>query len=232
MRFRRAVLRGAFLPAVLALAVEAGSATVHPSTVARGVLSSVEEHPSTGARDALGSVEGQMPDVDGRPLNPFQPAGLANVIFFVATDCPVSNSYAPEIQRVCREYGSRGVSCSLIYEDVDTAPSGTRLDDEVRKHLQEYRYADIPAAIDRSRAIARRAKTSITPQAVVIDRTGEIRYRGRIDNFYAALGKPRQQVTERDLRNALDAVLSGRPVPKVETEALGCYIVDPALLRK
>jgi hypothetical protein len=66
----------------------------------------------------------------------------------------------------------------------------------------------------------------------VIDRTGAIRYRGRIDNFYAALGKPRQQVTERDLRNALDAVLSGRPVPKVETEALGCYIVDPALLRK
>jgi AhpC/TSA family protein len=178
------------------------------------------------------STAGQMRDVDGRPLNPFAPVGLANVIFFIATDCPISNSYAPEIQRVCREYGPRGVGCSLIYEDVDTASSGTRLDDEVRKHLQEYRYVDISAAVDRSRAIAKRSRASITPQAVVIDRRGEIRYRGRIDNFYAALGKPRQQVTERDLRNALDAVLSGRPVPKVETEALGCYIVDPALLRK
>jgi hypothetical protein len=119
-----------------------------------------------------------------------------------------------------------------MYEDVDTTSSSTRLDDEVRKHLHDYSYADIPASVDRSRAVAKQAKASITPQAVVIDREGKIRYRGRIDNFYAALGQPRQQVTEHDLRNALDAVLSGRRVPKVETEALGCYIVDPALLRK
>lgn len=179
-----------------------------------------------------GPAVGQILDLDGRPLNPFAPAGAANVIFFVATDCPISNSYAPEIQRVCREYGPRGVGCSLIYEDVDTSSSATRLDAEVRKHLQDYRYSDIAAAVDRTRAVAKRVKASVTPQAVVIDHAGEIRYRGRIDNFYAALGKPRQQVTERDLRNALDAVLSGRPVPKVETEALGCFIVDPALLRK
>ena len=170
--------------------------------------------------------------VDGRPLKPFEPAGAANVIVFIATDCPISNSYAPEIQRVCQEYGARGVGCSLMYEDVDMGSTATRLDNEVRRHLQEYRYADISAAVDRSRTIAKHAKASVTPQAVVIDRAGKIRYRGRIDNFYAALGQPRRQVTERDLRNALDAVLSGRPVPKVETEALGCYIVDPTLLRK
>lgn len=72
-----------------------------------------------------------------------------------------------------------------MYEDVDTASSATGLDDQVRKHLQEYRYADIPAAADRARAVAKRAKAFVTPQAVVIDRAGEIRYRGRIDNFYA-----------------------------------------------
>jgi thiol-disulfide isomerase/thioredoxin len=202
MRSRRTLVWSAFVPAVLALAAAARGAPV------------------------------QILDVDGHRLNPFEPVGKANVIFFVATDCPISNSYAPEIQRVCREYGPRGVGCSLMYEDVDTVSSGTRLDDAVRRHLEEYRYADIPAVVDRSRTIAKHAQASITPQAVVVDRAGEIRYRGRIDNFYAALGKPRQHVTERDLRDALDAVLSGRPVPKVETEALGCYIVDPALLRK
>jgi len=172
----------------------------------------------------------QIRDIDGRTLNPFAPAGAVSVIFFVATDCPVSNSYAPEIQRVCREYGARGVACSLMYEDIETA--GLRLDDEVRKHLREYGYDGIPAAVDRSRIIARHANASMTPQAVVVDRAGAIRYRGRIDNFYAALGKPRQQVTEHDLRDALDAVLAGRTVPKRETEAVGCYIVDPAVLRK
>jgi AhpC/TSA family protein len=187
---------------------------------------------AAASRGAGNPLRQQVLDVTGRPLSPFQPAGAANVIFFIATDCPISNSYAPEIRRVCREYGPRGVGCTLMYEDVDTTSSSTRLDDEVRKHLHDYSYADIPASVDRSRVVAKQAKASITPQAVVIDREGKIRYRGRIDNFYAALGQPRQQVTEHDLRNALDAVLSGRRVPKVETEVLGCYIVDPALLRK
>ena len=174
----------------------------------------------------------QMNAVTGGTIPPFAPAGKAGVVFFVATDCPVSNSYAPEIQRVCREYGPRGVGCSLIYEDVDLHPTSAHLDQQVRAHLQEYGYAGVPAAVDRDRAAAAAAKATITPLAVVVDRSGDIRYRGRIDNLYAALGKRRQQVTRHDLREALDAVLSGGKVPNPETEALGCYITDPALLRK
>lgn len=200
MRSRRTLVWGGCLVAVLTLTAAARTAAV------------------------------RIQSIDGRTLKPFEPAGAASVVFFVATDCPVSNSYAPEIQRICREYGPRGVGCSLMYEDVEAA--GVRLDDGVRRHLLEYRYADIPAAVDRSRTIAKHAGASMTPQAVVVDRSGAIQYRGRIDNFYAALGVPRQQITERDLRDALDAVLSRRPVPKRETEAVGCYIADPAQLRK
>ena len=174
----------------------------------------------------------QLHDVNGRAVTPFVPTGHATVVFFVATDCPISNSYAPEIQRVCRDYGPRGVSCSLMYEDVDTSPSRTQLDRQVRAHLEEYGYDGVPAVVDRERTAATYAKASITPQAFVIDRAGEIRYRGRIDNLYAAFGKTRQQVTSHDLRDALDAVLAGRQVPHPETEALGCFITDPALLRK
>jgi len=86
--------------------------------------------------------------------------------------------------------------------------------------------------VDRTRVVARRAKATITPEVVLIDSSGAIRYHGRIDNAYADLGKPRQHVTSHDLRVSLDAVLAGRPVPKPETEALGCYITDPASLRK
>jgi hypothetical protein len=174
----------------------------------------------------------QLRDLNGGVITPFAPSGGASVVFFVATDCPVSNSYAPEIQRVCRDYGPRGVECSLIYEDVDTHPSAAPLDQQVRTHLQEYGYSGFTAVVDRDRVAASYAKASITPQAFVIDRSGEIRYRGRIDNLYAALGKTRQQVTSHDLRDALDAVLAGGKVPHPETEALGCFITDPALLRK
>jgi len=174
----------------------------------------------------------QLRDLNGSATAPFTPAGRASVVFFVATDCPVSNSYAPEIQRVCRDYGPRGVNCSLIYEDVDTHSSAAHLEQQVRTHLQEYGYSGFTAVVDRDRVAATHAKASITPQALVIDRAGEIRYRGRIDNLYAALGKTRQQVTSHDLRDALDAVLAGGQVPHPETEALGCFITDPALLRK
>lgn len=171
-------------------------------------------------------------DIDGRPHDPFTPAGAANVIVFVATDCPISNSYAPEIQGICRDYRSRGVACFLMYEDVDVTSSPTPLNEAVKEHVRQFRYVDVPAVVDRSRLIARRAKASITPEAVVIGRDGEIRYRGRIDNLYVAFGKRRPRATEHDLRDALDAVLERRPVRKIETEALGCFIVDPAAIRK
>jgi hypothetical protein len=171
-------------------------------------------------------------DIDGRPLTPFEPAGSANVIFFVLTDCPISNTFAPEIQRVCREYAPRGVGCSLMYEDLDIGSSGGTRESAVRAHLAEYGFRGMRAAIDGARTVANHAHASVTPQAIVVDRAGSIRYSGRINNFYASLGRPRQQVTEHDLRDALDAVLAGRPVPKPETQPLGCYIVDPALFRK
>jgi len=156
--------------------------------------------------------------VDGAWLTPFNPAGAAGVVFFVSADCPISNSYAPEIQRMCAAYRHRGAACSLIYEDLPADPSA------VARHLAAFDYHGIPAAIDRDRSIARVARASVTPEAVVVDATAAIRYRGRIDNKYAAFGKPRQQITTHDLANALDAVLGGRPVSVQETQALGCAI--------
>jgi hypothetical protein len=78
--------------------------------------------------------------------------------------------------------------------------------------------------IDGDRAIAKRAGATITPQAVVLTSTSAIAYRGRIDNQYAALGKPRRVVTSHDLHDAIDAVLTGTKVPHAETEAIGCFI--------
>ena len=160
----------------------------------------------------------QVHDIDGRSFTPFAPANKAHVLFFVATDCPVSNSYAPEIQRVCKAYADKGVSCSLAYEDVRVDTTG------VRTHLDAYGYRNMPAAIDDRRLLADRAHASITPEAFVIDARGQIRYQGRIDNLYSSLGKPRQVVTEHDLTSALDAVLAGRPVARAKTEAIGCFI--------
>ena len=180
----------------------------------------------TVAAPTLAGEDGQSRDLEDRLVTPFAPAGKAHVLFFVATDCPVSNSYAPEIQRICKAYEPKGVACSLAYEDV--AVDGAA----VRKHMDAFGYRTVPATIDTSRRLADRARASITPEAIVVDARGQIRYRGRIDNLYSSLGKPRQQVTIHDLTDALDAVVAGKPVAHAETEAVGCFIARPAPARK
>src|SRR3977135_3824018 len=89
-------------------------------------------------------------------------AGKPNVLFFISSDCPISNSYAPEIQRLCGEYRSERVNCSLVYEDVGLDAAS------LQKHLAEYGYAAIPAVIDGNRKLASRARATVTPETVVI----------------------------------------------------------------
>src|SRR6187401_2411441 len=160
----------------------------------------------------------QVRDVDGTARDLFAPAGAASVLVFVASDCPISNGYAPEIQRICRDYRTRGVACSLVYEDMSIDAA------RVRAHREAYGYKDIAAVIDADGAVAKRAKATVTPQAVIVGPDGIVKYRGRIDNQYAALGKPRRVVTAHDVRDALDALLAGRPVIHPDTEAFGCFI--------
>lgn len=160
------------------------------------------------------------------PVYVLASSATAHLTVFVTSDCPISNYYAPEIQEVCAGYRAKGLTCTLVYEDVALG------EERMRAHLAEYGYRDVPAVIDRDRAIARRAGAIVTPQAVVMDQDGRIRYRGRIDNRYESLGRPRRVVTERNLRDAIDAVLGGRSVPKPETPALGCHIVSPEFERK
>lgn len=171
-----------------------------------------------------GSLE--LRGLGGSVLRPLEPAGAANVLIFTATDCPVSNGYAPELQRICRAYAARGVSCVLVYEDPDVTAGAARA------HVGEYGYGNMPAAIDAGGRVATAAGATITPEVAVVDHAGAVRYRGRIDNKYEALGRPRRNVTRHELTDALDAVLAGRPVAVPGAPAVGCSIVPPDMRRK
>ena len=95
---------------------------------------------------------------------------------------------------------------------------------DVKKHVQDFGYSSLPAILDSSQKLVIAAGATITPQAAIIGPSGQVLYRGRIDNVYAALGKRRPEATEHDLRKALDEILSGKPVSTSQTQAIGCYI--------
>jgi hypothetical protein len=145
-------------------------------------------------------------------------AGGFTASVFISHDCPVSNHYAQEIRRICEAYAPRGVACRLIY--VDAALT----DAAARAHAREYQHGPYPVVVDRTHALVRGAGVTITPEVAVQNSRGATVYRGRIDDFFADLGKPRRQVREHTLRDAIDALLAGRAVPRPRTQAIGCFI--------
>ncbi len=160
-------------------------------------------------------------DVNGVDRQPLRvDAGKANALFFISDECPISNSFAREIARVCADYKSKGVGCDLVYVDPSIS------NDRALRHAQEYGHGDYPKIVDRRHELVKATGATVTPETVVVDRKGNVVYRGRIDDSFAALGQPRRPVKNADLRNALDEIIAGKPVAKPETKALGCFISD------
>ena len=158
-------------------------------------------------------------DIDGVTREPLKVTkGHAEALFFVTNDCPVSNYYSREIRRICEDYAQRGVGCSLVYTDA------TLTDEQAKKHAQDYEHGPYPKIVDRSHTLVKATGATINPTAVVVKADGAIAYRGRIDNSFAAIGVQRGVVTKHDVRDALDAVIAGRPVAKPEQPPIGCYI--------
>ncbi|MEO5739080.1 MAG: redoxin domain-containing protein [Vicinamibacterales bacterium] len=141
------------------------------------------------------------------------------VLIFVSTDCPISNRYAPEIKRLHEEFTSRGVHLRLVY------PNPLDSEAAISKHLEEFGYPQI-AQRDRDHTLVKKAGATITPEAAVFDARERLVYRGRIDNRFVELGRERPAATQHDLRDALAAVLAGRPVRAPHTQAVGCFIAD------
>ena len=173
---------------------------------------------------ALATAGAELPrfslaDTAGRTHSPSEWNGKrAVVLFFVTTDCPLCNSYVPELNRIVRAYAARGVAFYAVQGDA-TVPA-----EDVRRHADEFGYT-FPYLIDPEESLATYAGATTTPEAAVLSSRGEVLYLGRIDNRLEDFGKQRVQITEFDLRDTLDAILAGKPVPRARTKALGCAIV-------
>src|SRR5437868_7020553 len=89
-------------------------------------------------------------DLNGKDHLPFAEAAVkAVVLLFVLADCPIANAYAPEINRLDQDYGSRGVRFLLVQVDPDLQA------EEAARHAREYGYT-CPVVLDGEHALVRR----------------------------------------------------------------------------
>jgi len=141
----------------------------------------------------------------------------AVVVFYTTTDCPLSNNDVPEMNRTRRDYESRGVAFYAVQADTTIA------DAEVVKHAQDYQFT-FPVLFDPHQVLVKMTGATTIPSAAILTPDGTLLYLGRIDNLVEDFNIRRQVPTKFDLREALDAVLAGKPVANPRTKAFGCAI--------
>jgi thiol-disulfide isomerase/thioredoxin len=167
---------------------------------------------------ALHSAQDSALALDGAPADPFQKSpGKVIVLVFVRTDCPISNRYAPAIQRISAKYEAKAAFW-LVYPDKSESA------EKIRQHDHAYSYK-LPALRDPQRALVKLAQARVTPEVAVFDARRRLTYHGRIDDLYGDFGRARHAPTTHELEDAIQAALNGNAPPS-STPAVGCFISD------
>jgi hypothetical protein len=144
-----------------------------------------------------------------------QPPTELTVFVFTTTDCPISNRYAPEIQRLASKHGDRA-KFVLVYP----VPSDTL--EIIRAHHLKFGYS---LEYVRGTGLVKKTGVTVTPEVAVM-RGSTLLYRGRIDDRHVAFGVERPKATTHDLDDALTAAIAGQPIANRETRAIGCILSD------
>ena len=197
----RHAFRGALLLSLASLA------TLATATVSRS---------DDPARPAIREVR----TIDGKVLPVVPSPGGATALVFYSTECPISNAYSPTLNAIVESQPAGRFAMVGVCVDPDLSAG------DVAMHAREFGLK-FPVAVDRDGSIAAKLGVKVTPEAVVLDSDGKVRYRGRIDDTYAARGQRRANASTSDLKDAIAAVLAGKEVAHDQVEAIGCPIPVP-----
>jgi peroxiredoxin len=167
------------------------------------------------APPAIGAtiVDFTLPDTDGKEHSLASLRGKnGTVLIFIAVRCPVSNAYNERMEKLAQDYKARGIT--VVGINANSSESA----DAVKAHAASHHMTFVILK-DNGNKIADSLGATKTPEAYLLDASNKLVYHGRIDN-----NKDIAQINSSELRDALDATLSGKPVAKTTAAAFGCSI--------
>jgi thiol-disulfide isomerase/thioredoxin len=181
-------------------------------------------------RLALGSPapDFTLPGVDGKPhsLRDYADSRLLAVVFTCNT-CPASQLYESRIRKLRDDYRGKGVMVVAInpnkpgamqLADLGHSDVGESLEDMTARAA--HRRIDYPYLSDgETQTLSRKFQVVTLPHIFVFDAARTLQYDGRIDD------SPQETLVKaHDARNAIDALLAGRPVAVNRTPVTGCPV--------
>lgn len=137
------------------------------------------------------------------------------VCYFVSPTCPICTFYTLEMREIAADYAPYKVEFTAY------AVGPLLTDSMVAEFRREYK---IPFEVIRDDSMHRRLNATVTPEVFVIDHDTVV-YHGRIDESFVRVGKRRAHIKNRELRQALDYLLtSGPPLVENYVPPIGCII--------
>lgn len=161
-----------------------------------------------------------LPDtVSGNSYSSHSLKGKISVVMFICNHCPYVKHINAALVQLANEYISRGVAfVAISSNDVQNYPEDSP--EKMKMVAAELGYP-FPYLFDESQSVAKAFDAACTPDFYVFDKSETLVYRGQLDDSRPSLDLP---VTGKDLRNALDQVLSGKPVSDFQRPSIGCNI--------
>ncbi len=151
----------------------------------------------------------------------------APVVFvFLATECPVAQRYTMRLNRLQAEFAGESSAVHDAHKPVTFVavyPNFNESVEDIKAYVAKAGFL-FPIVKDTAGQLAHDFGANITPQAMVVDTAGTLRYRGAIDD-----NRYETRVRHHYLKDTLYAILSGRAVPEEQTSAFGCtvHLPDP-----
>ena len=177
---------------------------------------------SAAAQSAAPSFK--LMDVDGQPHTLDQYAGKIVVLEWTNYDCPFVKKFykTGTMQALQKKYTGKDVVWLSV---CSSAPGkqGHFSSEEWKRRMKEDGVKASAVLLDEDGKAGRAYGASNTPHIFVINPEGKIIYQGAIDDKRSA--DPATVAGARNyLVEALDALLTGKPVPLSETKAYGCSV--------
>jgi peroxiredoxin len=162
-----------------------------------------------------------LPDtVSGRTMSLEElKSEIATVVMFICNHCPYVKHVNAELVRLANDYSPKGIAFLAISSN-DAASYPQDAPERMKENAETLGYP-FPYLYDESQDVAHAYGAACTPEFYIFDRDMTCVYRGQLDDSRPNNGVP---VTGRDIRGALDSLLSGGQVNPNQTPSIGCGI--------